>query len=67
MTARYLYFDEYIKRQLELGEVGTTEVEEMKEMLHEVIRHREDWRDYTTYKRVDVHPEPEGAKMGRPI
>ena len=64
---QYLDFDEYIKEQLKLGEIGPNEVEEMKEIFHEVIQEGVDWRDYTTYKRIDVHPDPEGAKMGRPI
>ena len=63
----YLDFDEYIKEQLKLGEIGPNEVEEMKEIFHEVIQEGVDWRDYTTCKRIDVHPDPEGAKMGRPI
>ena len=67
MKNGYLDVDEYIKRQQELGEVSSAEVEELKEMFHEVIQNEEDWHDYTTYKRVDVHPDPEGAKMGRPI
>ena len=67
MKNGYLDFDEYIKEQQKLGEVGPNEIKEMKEMFREVIQNREDWRDYTTYKRVDVHPDPEGAKMGRPI
>ena len=57
-------FDEYIKEQQKLGEVGSNEVEEMKEIFHEVIQEGVDWREYTTYKRSDVHPDPEGAKMG---
>ncbi|MBQ6046761.1 MAG: hypothetical protein IJL38_03940 [Bacteroidales bacterium] len=67
MKDEYMDFDEYIKEQQKLGEVGSNEVEEMKEIFHEVIQEGEDWREYTTYKRVDVHPDPEGAKMGRAI
>ena len=64
---QYLDFEEYIKEQQKLGEVGPNEVEEMKEIFHEVIQEGVDWHEYTTYKRIDVHPDPEGAKMGRPI
>ena len=60
-------FDEYIKKQQKLGEVGSDEVEEMKEIFHELIQKVVDWREFTTYERIDVHPDPEGAKMGRPI
>ena len=35
---QYLDFDEYIKEQLKLGEIGPNEVEEMKEIFHEVIQ-----------------------------
>ncbi len=59
-------FDEYIK-SLE-GEYSQEELEEMKEMAHEEMRRGNvDWREYVTYTRHEVHPDPEGAKMGRPI
>lgn len=64
---QYQEFDEYIKKQQKLGEVGSDEVEEMKEIFHELIQKGVDWREFTTYTRIDVHPDPEGAKMGRPI
>ena len=64
---QYLDFDAYIKKQLKLGEVGSNEVEEMKEIFHELIQEGVDWREFTTYKRIDVHPDPEGAKNVRPI
>ena len=80
MEEGYLNFDEYMNNDKEirtsvptnvvddmLGEVGSDEVEEMKEIFHEVIQEGVDWREYTTYKQIDVHPDPEGAKMGRPI
>ena len=63
---RYSDFDEYLK-SLE-GEYSQEELEEMKEMAHEEMRRGNvDWREYVTYTRLDVHPDPEGAKMGRPI
>ena len=59
-------FDEYIK-SLE-GEYSREELNEMKEICHEEIyKGNVDWREYVSYKRIDVHPDPEGAKMGRPI
>lgn len=59
-------FEEYI--QSLAGEYSQEELDEMKEIGHEVIRRgKEDWREYMTYTRLDVHPDPEGAKMGRPI
>jgi len=62
----YLSLDEYIK-SLE-GEYSQEELDEMKEIAHEVMRRgKVDWREYMTYERIDVHPDPEGAKMGRPI
>ena len=63
---RYSDFDDYIKSLS--GEYCQEELDEMKEMAHEEMRKGNvDWREYMTYKRIDVHPDPEGAKMGRPI
>ena len=63
---KYSDFDEYIK-SLE-GEYSQEELDEMKEMAHEEVRKdKVDWREYVTYTRIDVHPDSEGAKMGRPI
>lgn len=63
---QYINFDEYIK-SLD-GEYCQEELDEMKEIAHEVMRRgKVDWHEYVTYTRLDVHPDPEGAKMGRPI
>ena len=63
---RYSDFDDYIKSLS--GEYSQEELEEMKEIAHEEMqRGNVDWREYVTYTRIDVHPDPEGAKMGRPI
>ena len=63
---RYSDFDEYLKSLK--GEYCQEELDEMKEMAHEVMRKgKVDWLEYVTYTRLDVHPDPEGAKMGRPI
>ena len=62
----YINFDEYLNSLS--GEYSQEELEEMKEMAREVMRRgKVDWREYLTYTRLDVHPDPEGAKMGRPI
>lgn len=68
MKEKELYkdFDNYIK-SLD-GEYSQEELDEMKEMAHEVMqRGNVDWREYVIYTRLDVHPDPEGSKMGRPI
>ena len=63
---RYSDFEDYINSLS--GEYSQEELDEMKEMAHEVMRRgKVDWREYVTYTRLDVHPYPEGAKMGRPI
>ena len=66
MKEGYLDFDDYIK-SLD-GEYSQEELDEMREIYHEEMRKGNvDWREYVTYKRIDVHTDPEGAKMGRPI
>ena len=48
--------------------VGADEKEEVMDIINEEIRNgNEDWKSYFTYTKLDVHPDPEGAKMGRPI
>ena len=62
----YINFDEYIN-SLD-GEYSQEELNEMSEIAHEVMKNGDvDWREYVTYTRLDAHPDPEGAKMGRPI
>ena len=62
----YLEFDEYIQ-SLD-GEYCQEELDEMKEIAHEEMRRgKVNWREYVTYTRLDVHPDSEGAKIGRPI
>ena len=62
----YSDFDDYIKSLS--GEYSQEELDEMKEMAHDVMRKGNvDWREYVTYTRLEVHPDPEGSKMGRPI
>ena len=63
---QYINFDEYIKSLK--GEYSPEEWNEMLDIFHDEIRKGNvDWREYVTDKRVDIHPDPEGAKMGRPI
>ena len=63
---KYSDLDEYINSLG--GEYCQEELDEMKGICHEVMRNGDvDWHDYVGYKIVDVHPDPEGAKMGRPI
>ncbi len=59
------YLIELAKKNIE-GELTIDEVREL------IKKHYEEKRkikrmDYETYTRIDVHPDPEGAKMGRPI
>ena len=66
MKEGYLDFDDYIKRLA--GEYSQEELDEISEICHEEMRKGHvDWREYMTYTRLDIHPDPEGAKMGRPI
>ena len=63
---QYINFDEYIKSLK--GEYSPEERNEMLDIFHdEIQKGNVDWREYVTYKRVDIHPDPEDAKMGRPI
>lgn len=48
---------------------GELTIDEVRELIK---KHYEEKRkikrmDYETYTRIDVHPDPESAKMGRPI
>ena len=55
--------EQYIKKY-----VGVSEKEEVMDIINEEIRNgNEDWQNYFTYTKVEVHPDPEGAKMGRPL
>ena len=66
MKEGYLDFDEYIK-SLD-GEYSQEELDEMREIYHKEMRKSNvDWRENVTYKRIDAHPDPDAAKMGRPL
>ena len=59
------YLIELAKKNIE----GELTIDEVRELIN---RHYEEKRkvkrmDYETYTRIDIHPDPEGAKMGRPI
>ena len=58
--------DDYIKSLN--GEYSKEELTEMMEISHDVMQKcKADWHEFATYTRIDVHPDPEGSKMGRPI
>ena len=58
--------DEYIKSLN--GEYSKEELTEMMEISRDVMQKcKADWHEFATYPRIDVHPDPEGSKMGRPI
>ena len=62
----YINFDEYVKSLS--GVYSPEELDEMLDICHvEMKKSNVDWHEYVTYKRVNAHPDPEGAKMGRPI
>lgn len=59
-------FDEYVNNKYQ--GLCPNEKEEMLEICHEAMLESDvNWHEYETYTIVDVHPDPEGAKMGRPI
>ena len=61
------YLLELARRNIE-GEITMEEVDKLlDEYYEEKHRIRDTWREYETYTKIDVHPDPEGSKMGRPI
>ena len=40
---------------------------ELDKYYEEKHRIRDTWREYETYTKIDVHPDSEGSKGGRPI
>ena len=61
------YLLELARRNIE-GEIGMEEVDKLlDEYYDEKHRMRDTWREYETYTKIDVHPDPEGSKRGRPI
>ncbi|MBQ9533253.1 MAG: antitoxin VbhA family protein [Prevotella sp.] len=61
------YLLELARRNIE-GEITMEEVDKLlDEYYEEKHRIRDIWREYETYTKIDVHPDPEGSKRGRPI
>ena len=61
------YLLELARRNIE-GEISMEEVDKLlDEYYEEKHRIRDSWREYETYTKIDVHPDPEGSKRGRPI
>ena len=61
------YLIELARKNIE-GELTMEEVDELLDRYYdEKKKQKASWKEYETYTRVDVHPDPEGAKMGRPI
>ena len=50
------------------GEISMEEVNKLlDEYYEEKHKIRNTWKEYETYTKIDVHPDPEGSKRGRPI
>ena len=61
------YLLELARRNIE-GEISMEEVNKLlDEYYEEKHRIRDSWREYETYTKIDVHPDPEVSKRGRPI
>ena len=55
------------RRNIE-GEISMEEVDKLLDKYYEEKhRIRDTWSEYETYTKIDVHPDPEGSKRGRPI
>ena len=61
------YLLELARRNIE-GEISMEEVDKLLDKYYEEKhRIRDTWSEYETYTKIDVHPDPEGSKRGRPI
>ena len=61
------YLLELAQKNIE-GEISMEEVNKLlDEYYEEKHKIRDTWREYETYTKIDVHPDPEGCKRGRPI
>ena len=61
------YLLELARRNIE-GEISMEEVDKLlDEYYEEKHKIRDTWKEYETYTKIDVHPDPEGSKRGRPI
>ena len=61
------YLQELARRNIK-GEISMEEVDKLlDEYYEEKHRIRDTWREYETYTKIDVHPDPDGCKRVRPI
>lgn len=61
------YLLELARRNIE-GEISMEEVDKLlDEYYEEKHKIRDTWKEYETYTRIDVLPDPEGSKRGRLI
>ena len=61
------YLLELARRNIE-GEISMKEVDKLLDKYYEEKhRIRDSWREYETYTKIDVHPDFDGSKRGRPI
>ena len=61
------YLLELARRNIE-GEISMEEVDKLLDKYYEEKhRIRDTLREYETYTKIDVHPDPEGSKRERPI
>ena len=61
------YLLELARRNIE-GEISMEEVNKLLDEYYDE-KHRiwDTWKEYETYTKIDVHPDSEGSKRGRPI
>jgi len=61
------YLQELARRNIE-GEITMEEVDKLLDEYYEE-KHKigDTWKEYETYTKIDVHPDSEGSKRGRPI
>lgn len=64
-SSRWFAGIELAKKNIE----GELTIDEVRELIKKHYEEKQKIRrmDYETYTRIDVHPDSEGAKMGRPI
>ena len=61
------YLQELARRNIE-GEISMDEVNKLLDAYYEEKhRIRDTWSEYETYIKIDVHPDSEGSKRGKPI
>lgn len=61
------YLLELARRNID-GEISMEEVDKLLDKYYEEKhRIRDSWREYETYTKIDVHPDSDGSKRGRPI